>query len=197
MKSKKLSPNKNIIYFSVAAVIIILLIVVFRLSSTQNQNRGSQSPQVNRQNCLAEDCLLIDDLNYPAGELSDSVKNSLNEAINDEYKAYSTYEAVIKKLGNVRPFSMIIRAEEQHISALKAIYDKYGLTAPANTVKAQAPTTLQQACQIGVDAEIANAALYRDKLLPAVTQYPDITQVFNNLMNASQQKHLPAFQKCQ
>jgi len=55
---------------------------------------------------------------------------------------------------------------------------------------------LQEACQIGVDAEIANAALYRDELLPAVTAYEDITLVFENLMNASQQKHLPAFEKC-
>jgi hypothetical protein len=197
MKSKKSSLNKSIIYFFVATIIIILLIAVYRLSSAQNQNRGSKTPQVNRQNCLAEDCLMVDGLNFPVSELPDSVKNASDEAIDDEYKAYSTYEIVIKKLGNVRPFSMIIRAEEQHVFSLKAIYDKYSLTAPVDTVKAEAPPTLQQACQIGVDAEIANAALYRDKLIPVVTQYPDITQVFNNLMNASQQKYLPAFQRCQ
>jgi hypothetical protein len=39
--------------------------------------------------------------------------------------------------------------------------------------------------------------LYRDKLIPEVTNYPDITEVFTSLMNASQDKHLPAFQKCQ
>ena len=59
-----------------------------------------------------------------------------------------------------------------------------------------APATLQEACQIGVDAEIANAALYQNELLPVVADYEDITAVFTNLMNASEQKHLPAFERC-
>ena len=62
--------------------------------------------------------------------------------------------------------------------------------------KVSVPNTLQQACQTGVDAEISNAALYREKLLPIVKDFEDITIVFTNLMNASQQKHLPAFEKC-
>lgn len=157
-----------------------------------------QTGQLNKGNCLADDCLLVEGLEYPAGDLSEEVKSALDEAINDEYKALSTYEAVIKKFGSVRPFSMIIGAEEQHIASLKAIYDKYGLKVPTNTwaSKVSVPTTLQAACQVGVDAEIANAALYEDKLLPVVKEYEDITAVFENLMNASEQKHLPSFENC-
>jgi hypothetical protein len=159
----------------------------------QNQNR-----QVNKENCLADDCLLIEDVEYPVGELPIEVQNALNEAINDEYKALSTYEAVIEKFGVSRPFSMIKGAEEQHIASLKAVYDKYGLEVPENNWPSQisAPATLQEACQIGVDAEIANAALYRDELIPAVSAYEDIILVFENLMSASEEKHLPAFEKC-
>jgi len=195
IKTKNSKINNSLIVFS---LIVIVFGGFLLIDFNQKRNQKSVQNQVTRQNCLAEDCLSVDNLTYPAGELSASVKDALNQAINDEYKAYSTYEAVIKKLGNVRPFSMIIRAEEQHISALKSIYDKYGLSVPENTLakKVTAPATLQQACQVGVDAEITNAALYRDKLLPAVTDYSDITQVFENLMNASQQKHLPAFERC-
>ena len=195
IKTKDLKINNNLIVLSLIVIIFGGLLLI---DFNQKRIQKSVQNQVTRQNCIAEDCLSVDGLTYPAGELSTSVKDALNQAINDEYKAYSTYESVIKKLGNVRPFSMIIRAEEQHISALKSIYDKYGLTVPENTLakKITAPSTLSQACQTGVDAEIANAALYRDKLLPAVTDYPDITQVFENLMNASQQKHLPAFERC-
>jgi len=82
---------------------------------------------------LADYCLLVDDLDYPVKELSKEAKEALNEAINDEYKALSTYEAAIDKFGAVRPFSMIKGAEEQHIASLKAVYDKYGLTVPKNT----------------------------------------------------------------
>ena len=167
-----------------------------------NQNSGSgnqtQGGQPNRGNCLADDCLLVDNLEYPAGELSADVQKALDEAINDEYKALSVYEAVITKFGAVRPFSMIKGAEEQHIASLKAVYDKYGLEVPENTwpSKITAPVSLQEACQVGVDAEIANAALYKDELLPAVQEHEDIVAVFTNLMNASEQKHLPAFDRC-
>lgn len=198
-KSKK-SNNKTII-FTTLAFIVLAIILIFSYPknfSRQNSNFGISNQDVTRQNCLSDDCLLINDLNYPVGELPSEIKDALEEAINDEYKAYSTYEAVIKKFGNIRPFSMIIRAEEQHISSLKSIYDKYGLVAPDNNWvdKITVPGTVQQACQTGVDAEIANAALYSEQLLPVVTDYPDITAVFENLMNASQQKHLPAFENC-
>jgi len=157
-----------------------------------------QNGQPNRGNCLADDCLLVEDLEYPAGELTETVQVALDGAINDEYKALSTYEAVITKFGAVRPFSMIKSAEEQHIASLRAIYDKYGLTVPANTwgSKVSAPETLKEACQVGVEAEIANAELYRKELIPAVSGYEDIAAVFENLMSASEDKHLPAFEKC-
>lgn len=164
----------------------------------KNQNKNSNGGNYNKQNCLADDCLAVNDLEYPVASLPDSVQQALDEAINDEYKALATYQVVIQKFGSVRPFSMIKGAEEQHIASIKAIYDKYGLTVPTNTYlgNVEVPDTLQQACQVGVDAEIANAFLYQDNLLPVVEEYEDITLVFTNLMNASQQKHLPAFERC-
>jgi hypothetical protein len=159
---------------------------------------GNNGPAISRNNCFAEDCLAIDNLNYPAGDLSNDAKSALLTALDDEYKAQATYETIIAKLGNVRPFIMIIRAEEQHISSLKALFDKYGIDIPENpyTNKVTSPDTMVEACNAGVQAEIANASLYKNKLLPMVKDYEDITLVFNNLMNASQQKHLTAFQKC-
>ena len=182
--------------------ILIVALAIFGgatiITNSLNNIKERQQNQINRGNCLADDCLAVQDLDYPAGELPDTVVDALNEAINDEYKALSTYEAVTDKFGQVRPFSMIKGAEEQHTASLKAIYDKYGLTPPSNTFlgKVNAPATIQEACQTGVDAEIANAALYKEKLLPVVTDYEDITIVFTSLMEASQSKHLPAFEKC-
>jgi len=157
-----------------------------------------QNIQLNRNNCLADDCLLVENVEYPVGTVPENVKLSLDKAIADEYKALSTYEAVITKFGSTRPFSMIKNAEEQHIASLKAIYDKYGIPIPENTMigTISVPATLQEACQIGVEAEIANASLYKNELLPEVKNYADITMVFENLMNASQLKHLPAFERC-
>jgi hypothetical protein len=166
-------------------------------TETIDQNQGSAN-QTNRNNCLADECLLVEGLEYPIGSLPRDVQIALDEALNDEYKALATYEAVIDKFGSVRPFSMIKGAEEQHIASLKAIYDKYGLKIPENTWLGQiaAPDTLSAACQLGVEAEIANASLYEDDLLPVVTDYEDITVVFESLMMASVDKHLPAFENC-
>jgi len=159
---------------------------------------SGQGRQMNRENCVADECLAVDDLEYPAGVLSDTAKQSLMTALDDEYRALATYQATTEKLGMVRPFSMISRAEEQHISMLKSLFDKYGVVIPENKYLSTvtAPATIQAACQVGVDAEIANAALYRDTLLPTVTAYPDMTQVFTNLMTASAERHLPAFDRC-
>lgn len=206
-------PNKTMLYLGLVLIFGLIAGYLFsqnipnqqwgkfNQSKSQNISRNSnynQNQTTNRQNCLADDCLLIDDLQYPVDKLSAKTQQALDEAINDEYKALSTYEAVIAKFGNVRPFAMIKGAEEQHIASLKAIYDKYGLAVPANTWanKISTPATLQAACQIGVEAEIANADLYKNELLPAVDDYDDIVAVFTNLMNASEQKHLPAFEKC-
>lgn len=197
MKKIEKKMNKKLAYSLLSILILtVALLAIKPISNKQTSNKNQN--QVNRQNCLADDCLLVDNLTYPVGELPQSVKDALDEAINDEYKALSTYEAVITKLGNIRPFSMIKGAEEQHIASLKAIYDKYGLVAPKNTLsgKVTSPAILKEACQTGVEAEIANASLYRDKLLPAVKDYEDITSVFVNLMNASQDKHLAAFERC-
>jgi hypothetical protein len=168
-------------------------------NNQQSIPQGLGQKQLNKNNCLMDECLIFgDDVSYPVSTLDTTAKNALIEAINDEYKAHSVYQKNIEKFGMVRPFSMIIRSEESHITSLKSLFDKYGVDVPKDTwyENVQASDTLKEACQTGVDAEIANASLYKDKLLPSVKNYPDIELVFNNLMKASQEKHLVAFNRC-
>lgn len=193
---------------AVIAVTAIVTAVVINLSSDDQAAPANttadatapsaKEPTPTNKTCVGDDCLAVDGLEYPAGQLPAAVSAAVKAALDDEYKAYSTYDAVIAKLGAVRPFSMIIRAEESHIASLKAVLDKYGEQIPTNPYdgKTTAAATKQANCQVGVDAEVANVALYRDDLLNKVKNYPDITAVFTNLMNASNDKHLPAFQKC-
>lgn len=180
-----------------AIIILIFLLVGYMLTySFQGKPRTAAIP--NRGNCLADDCLMVENLEYPVAELNEVVVGALNEAIEDEYKDLTVYQKVTDKLGMVRPFSMIMGAEEQHIASLKAVFDKYGLEIPKNNWagKITVPNTLKESCQLGVEAEIANASLYKEKLLPSVSGHEDITLVFTSLMSASEQKHLPAFEKC-
>ncbi|WNF24740.1 DUF2202 domain-containing protein [Mesobacillus jeotgali] len=116
-------------------------------------------------------------------------------AIQDEYLAQARYDAVIGKFGNIRPFSNIKAAEQQHISALVALFQKYNKPIPEDNAKqyVTAPGTLKEAFNDGVQAEIDNIAMY-DKLktIPALPE--DAKMVFTQLGNASK-NHLRAFQR--
>ena len=128
--------------------------------------------------------------------LSEAEIRVLDEALDDEYKAWAIYDQVIADFGEVRPFSNIREAEARHIQALLGLFARYGLAVPDNPWpgKVERYASLQAACEAGVAAEVANAELY-DRLLGA-TRRPDILVVLRNLQAASQQRHLPAFQRC-
>ena len=137
-----------------------------------------------------------------ASTLPQPVQDALTAALQDEYNAQAFYAAVMDKFGTTRPFSNIILAEQMHESWVIDLMKTYGMSVPDNTafgsaeVAASVPATIGDACAVGVQAEIDNAALYDNRLLPAVTAYPDITAVFEQLSAASQNQHLPAFQRC-
>jgi hypothetical protein len=128
--------------------------------------------------------------------LTETEIHALNEALDDEYRAFSTYDQVLADFGEVPPFNNIREAEGRHIDALCVLFTRYGLPVPENSWpgKVERYANLQDACEAGVAAEIANGEIY-ERLLRA-TDRPDILSVFRNLQEASQQRHLPAFQRC-
>jgi hypothetical protein len=129
-------------------------------------------------------------------ELNDTEVGALREALDDEYLAWTTYEQVIRDFGAVRPFINIVEAEQRHIAALTMLFARYGVAQPSNPWpgKVSRYASVREACEAGVLAEIGNAKLY-ERLL-ASTARQDILTVFRNLRDASQERHLPAFQRC-
>ena len=130
-----------------------------------------------------------------AAKLDAQTQQALIDAINDEYKAKATYQKVLEKFGDVRPFSNIIKAEEHHIEELLPLFEKYGVPVPEDTWYDKVPefATLDEALKAGVEAEIENAKMY-DEFFKFVKEQ-DIIDVFTVLRDASQDKHLPAFQR--
>ena len=128
--------------------------------------------------------------------LTPQEKAALLEALDDEYKAWATYDQVLADFGPVRPFVNVIEAEARHISALAQLFERYKIAMPRNPWPGKVPrySSLKDACEAGVRGEIENDALYR-RLLPAV-RHTDIRAVFERLRAASQNRHLPAFQRC-
>jgi rubrerythrin len=120
----------------------------------------------------------------------------LLDALDDERKAEATYAAVIERFGQVRPFSNIISAEQRHSRAIERQLARLGFEIPDNIWegKGKAPTSLAAACELAVQAEIDNIALY-DRLIPQIEDAA-VQQVFQNLQDASRENHLPAFRRC-
>ena len=123
--------------------------------------------------------------------------NALHEALDDEFKAWATYDQVIEDFGPIRPFINIRDAEARHIDALLDIFREYKLEPPENTWIGKTPRydSVSSACAAAVQAEIDNAELY-ERIIQS-TERPGILTVFQDLHDASQQRHLPAFQRCE
>ncbi len=108
---------------------------------------------------LVSTALFAADSNFGAqgaeGKKGLSLEQMLVYAIQDEYLARAEYEAIMARHGNLRPFSNIIRAEEQHIAWLKEVFAKYALTVPADSAKGRVtvPAALKEALETGVQAD--------------------------------------------
>jgi len=128
--------------------------------------------------------------------LDNTERQALEDALDDEYKAHTTYDQVIHDLGPVRPFVNIVDAETRHVSALLSLFEKYGIAAPPNRWpgKVSRFSSVHEACAAAVQGEIENVALY-DRVLKT-TRRPDILSVYQALRSASLDRHLPAFQRC-
>jgi hypothetical protein len=127
--------------------------------------------------------------------LSEEEAAGLVEAIEEEYLARALYESIMDTFGEVSPFAEIAFSESKHADTLIRQAEKYGVDVPAYDPESfDLPIfeTLDAAYQAGVDAEIADAALY-DQLLLDVT-HDDLVRVYTNLQRASLENHLVSFQ---
>lgn len=128
--------------------------------------------------------------------LAEAELDALREALDDEYRAWATYEQIVRDFGPERPFINILAAEARHIEALRSVFQRYSLPVPENPWRDRVPrfTTVREACEACIQAEIANSALF-ERLMQS-TQRQDILAVFRNLRRASLERHLPAFRRC-
>jgi hypothetical protein len=124
-----------------------------------------------------------------------TLEEMLTYAIQDEYLAQATYDAIIDAYGNVRPFSKIVLAEQTHIDLLLPLFDAYGIEVPVNDAAQYVvlPDSISSALATGVEAEIANIELY-DVFLAQTDLPDDVRTVFEYLQSASE-NHLQAFSR--
>lgn len=145
---------------------------------------------------LLDQCTICDTAGY-SGPLELGEAQGLLLALNDEYHAEAMYQQVLDDYGEAtRPFSNVIVAEQHHQTSLLDLFAGYELTVPDNpwpgTIEPLA--ALSDACTVAVEAEIVNATLY--EFLYSTTERTDVIAVYERLQAASNDKHLPAFERC-
>ena len=124
-----------------------------------------------------------------------SLEDMLTAALLDEYLAQATYQEIILTYGDVKPFTNIVAAEQQHINLLLPLFETYGITVPENQAASQVvlPDSIASALATGVEAEKANIAMY-EAFLAQDNLNDDVRSVFELLKTASEH-HLAAFSK--
>ena len=123
------------------------------------------------------------------------LSSALGQASTQEHTLAATYGNVIATLGQVRPFTNALAAEEQHIATVAFAAANHQVTLPAGPFPGQtSPTTLTAACRLGAGLEQATVGLY-SQLIPQVAAWADVTSAFTNLQAAAS-SHLAAFQSC-
>lgn len=131
-------------------------------------------------------------------DLDLTIEDMLTYAMQDEYLARAEYVAIMGKYGVDRPFSNIKESEDQHVAWLKEAFAAYKLAVPADTAAGLAvlPSSVKQALEIGVQAEIDNIAMYERFLAePEIKDSANaaLRDLFNRLGRASE-NHLRSFQ---
>ncbi len=126
-------------------------------------------------------------------DTSRTLEEMLNYAIDDEFAARAEYEMIMEEYGEIRPFSNIIRSEETHIALLEPLFVQYGYELPSDSSASHVllPESLQNAFEIGIEAEIANIAMYVSFL---AGELPDDVRVVFERLKAGSENHLIAFE---
>ena len=175
----------------IAIAIFVMVVTAFVYSPSQAAVEAGRGGPTNKQSQPVNAAGMT-----AATTLSEQEAADLAAAIQEEYTAMNTYQAIMEELGEVEPFSRIARSEQQHVNALIRVAERFGVEVPENAgeVADIEWSTFEEACQLGVTFEQLDADLY-DEILPNTTN-PMLIRVYTNLQRASLNNHLPAFEAC-
>ncbi len=177
-------------------IVIMAIIMILVFVSTGCAVTTDPEPETQQQDTAAQEESAENDFGAKSALTKEdlSIEQMLRYAIEDEYLARQEYESIMEEFGEQKPFSNIIKAEENHIAWLKGIYDDYGYEIPEDKAidYIVLPDSIEQALELGVQAEIDNIAMYEKFLEQELPE--DITDVFVELRDASK-NHLEAFKK--
>ncbi len=127
--------------------------------------------------------------------ISYSLAEMLTLAIEDEYSAKATYQALLALFPEARILENLLAAEQKHIELLIPLFETYQIDLPVESTVL--PTlnysTLQEAAVDIAKLELINISMYQH-FLSQVDLGDDVKEVFAKLLSASTM-HLQASQR--
>lgn len=123
-----------------------------------------------------------------------TLEEMLHYALEDEYLALEEYKALMEEFDLTRPYSNIARSEQTHIAYLEELYKAHNIPIPEISAGDHLliPSSVTEAAEIGVQAEINNIAMYEKFLNQELPE--DVKDVFILLKKGSE-NHLRAFER--
>jgi hypothetical protein len=124
-----------------------------------------------------------------------SVADMLTLAIEDEYAAKATYQALLVLFPDQKILENLLKAEQRHIDLLIPLFETYQVELPteSDVVPNLTYTTLQEAALDIAKLELINVSMYQH-FLSQSDLAADVKEVFAKLLSAST-NHLQAAQR--
>ena len=179
--------NRYIRTFSIFSMVLFVSIGISYAQQDGNRNRGQNNSKTSLMRNLPTNSTTA---------LPDEIVLLVIDGWEDEQHAAAVYNAVLDQFGELRPFKNILQSEYQHIAAWETIMERYNIAIPEFTApELDDFSSFSEACILAAEAEISNVALYAT-MFDAFAEYPDLLYVATALQTASQNQHLPAFERC-
>ncbi len=120
----------------------------------------------------------------------------LNAAYKDECKDQYFFKKAIEKFPDASGFIKIMNSEQNHVTTLEGVFNKYEIEIPKNLDFSDIviPTALDNACAMGLKFEKENVDMYQNFLKTVTNNY--LKTVFEDLRDITINRNIPAVEKC-
>lgn len=133
---------------------------------------------------------------YSGNNLSPEEIEFLNAAYKDECRDQYFFKKAYEKFPDAGAFAKIMNSEQNHMSALESVFNKYDIETPKNLDFSDIviPSSSDEACATGLKFEKENVEMYKKFLLSVSNTF--LKTVFEDLRDITINRNIPALEKC-
>jgi hypothetical protein len=133
---------------------------------------------------------------YSGTNLTPEETEFLISAYKDECRDKYFFKKAYEKFPDASAFAKIMNSEQNHMSALESVFNKYDIETPKNLDFSDIvmPSNSDEACALGLKYEKENVEMYKKFLLSVTNNF--LKTVFEDLRDITINRNIPALEKC-